>query len=60
MYTAYAERVVKDCVSLMEGSEWVVVSGMASGVDTIAHESAMRHNLPTVAVLGEGIGRAIA
>lgn len=34
-----------------------VVSGLAEGIDTIAHQEALRHNLSTVAVLGHGLDR---
>ncbi|MDI6400850.1 DNA-processing protein DprA [Balneolaceae bacterium ANBcel3] len=32
-----------------------IVSGLASGVDTLAHETALEQNIPTIAVLGSGI-----
>ena len=34
---------------------WQVVSGMAIGIDSAAHRSAVEHNFKTVAVLGSGI-----
>ena len=33
----------------------LIVSGMAYGVDAIAHKAAVRNNLPTVGVLGHGL-----
>ena len=39
--------------------DWIVVSGLALGSDTIAHKSALNNNLGTIAVLPTGIGRNI-
>lgn len=39
----------------LKNSDIVVVSGLAKGIDSIAHESAIINDLKTVAVLGTGI-----
>ncbi len=47
------DRVVQlmDCLSLYDIT---VISGLAYGVDTIAHREALKHDLKTMAVLGHG------
>ncbi|MCF0172675.1 MAG: DNA-protecting protein DprA [Bacteroidales bacterium] len=49
----------KYCDTLVEGLSKcgvkpVIVSGLAKGVDSFAHSSALRYHLPTVAVMGTG------
>lgn len=52
--TSYGKQVTERFVSEIS-KHFVIVSGMAYGVDTIAHSSALRSNRPTVAVLGCGV-----
>uniref|UniRef100_A0A7V4KF44 DNA-protecting protein DprA n=1 Tax=Fervidobacterium pennivorans TaxID=93466 RepID=A0A7V4KF44_FERPE len=52
--TSYGKQVTERFVSEIS-KHFVIVSGMAYGVDTIAHSSALRLNRPTVAVLGCGV-----
>ena len=32
----------------------IIISGLADGIDTIAHKAAIRNNIPTIGVLGHG------
>lgn len=51
-YGDYATRkIVKDLVK----NDYTVISGMALGIDAIAHQSALSNHGRTVAVLGSGI-----
>jgi DNA processing protein len=45
------EKFIEDLIS----QEVLIISGLAFGIDTIAHKAALKNNLPTVAVLGHGL-----
>lgn len=45
------DKLVRDLVK----KHYTIVSGMALGIDTIAHRSAMKNNGKTIAILGSGI-----
>ncbi|MBF0492836.1 MAG: DNA-protecting protein DprA [Deltaproteobacteria bacterium] len=51
----YGRKVVESFISELQGQNFLIVSGFARGIDTCAHEAALRHNLPTVGVLGTGL-----
>jgi DNA processing protein len=53
--TTYGRSVVPELVSPLVANGAVIVSGLAFGVDALAHEQATNRNKPTVAVLGSGI-----
>ncbi|HVM73437.1 MAG TPA: DNA-processing protein DprA [Candidatus Paceibacterota bacterium] len=53
--TSYGERVVKYLIDGLRGYPVVIVSGLAYGVDALAHRSALDAGLPTVAVPGSGL-----
>lgn len=54
-YTALGERSTRRLVAALADHGTVVVSGLARGIDTIAHAAALAAGLPTVAVLGTGV-----
>jgi DNA processing protein len=41
--------------ALAEDGRFVIVSGLAEGIDTVAHQTALRYNARTVAVMGTGL-----
>ena len=52
--TNYGIDVVKKMIPEMAHEGLVIVSGLASGVDTLAHEEAIRNGVKTVGVMGHG------
>ncbi len=51
----YGEEMTHKIISELALLDITIVSGLAKGIDTIAHMAALENNLPTVAVLGSGL-----
>jgi DNA processing protein len=45
------EKLVKELISL----NCIIVSGLAFGIDSIAHKCSLKYNVPTVGVVGHGL-----
>lgn len=54
-YSTYGEDVCKTLITGLKGYPIVIVSGLAHGIDRIAHESALDNNLTTIAFPGSGL-----
>ncbi|WP_457621253.1 DNA-processing protein DprA [Persephonella sp.] len=54
-YTAYGKTVTRQIVSFLSDQDVNIVSGLALGIDSIAHETALKKGQLTTAVLGCGI-----
>lgn len=54
-HTEYARQVTEKLVKELAGENITIISGLAYGVDAIAHKSALKNNLPTVGVLAHGL-----
>lgn len=55
--TAYADSFCKNIIKDLAAyfPDLVIVSGLAYGVDSMAHRRALENNLPTIAVLAHGL-----
>ena len=53
--TAYGERVTRALAGALARAGVAVVSGMARGIDSVAHLATLAAGVPTIAVLGTGI-----
>lgn len=53
--TTYGRQVTQDLVTHLAQNGVTVVSGLARGVDTIAHQTALKAGGRTIAVLGSGV-----
>ena len=53
--SASAEDYCKALVKNLRGTNAVIVSGLAQGIDSFCHESAIENGIPTIAVLAQGL-----
>lgn len=53
--TSYGERVTRQIINNISNFDIAITSGMAQGIDTIAHKSAIECDMCTIAVLGCGL-----
>jgi DNA processing protein len=58
-YTNYGKEVVEELLADLAGYNVGIVSGLALGIDALAHEAALRHSLYTLAVPGSGLGSKV-
>ncbi|MDX1615450.1 MAG: DNA-processing protein DprA [Candidatus Promineifilaceae bacterium] len=56
-HTAYGRQVTRELVEGLVRNHVTVVSGLARGIDTVAHEAAVKAGGRTIAVLGSGLDR---
>ena len=57
-YTPYGKQVVDEIVGSLKGYPVGIVSGLALGIDSLAHEAALKNNLYTLAIPGGGLSDA--
>jgi DNA processing protein len=53
----YGRQATEKLIKELAGSGAVIVSGLAYGIDATAHKAALKHKLPTVAVLAHGLNQ---
>ena len=54
-HTDYSKKMTDELIEELSAQNILIVSGMAYGVDAMAHKAAVKNNLPTVGVLGHGL-----
>jgi DNA processing protein len=55
--TQYGKQVCEQIIRDLAEFSVLIVSGLAYGIDTIAHQAALKNQLPTLAVLAHGLDR---
>ncbi len=54
-HTDYAKQVTEKLLKELSAQQVLVISGIAFGVDALAHKAAMKNGLPTVGVMAHGL-----
>jgi DNA processing protein len=55
--TSFGVSATEEITRALAKTGWIVVSGLAKGIDTLAHGAALKHHTRTVAVMGGGLDR---
>jgi DNA processing protein len=55
--TDYGRQITEQLVADLQSLNVIIVSGLAYGIDAIAHKSAVQNNMPTVGVLAHGMDK---
>lgn len=58
-YSEYGKAVCEKLIEGLRGYSITIISGLALGIDGIAHKSALKAKLPTIAVPGSGLGEKV-
>lgn len=58
-YSSYGKEVCEQLIAGLAGYPVVIVSGLALGIDSIAHNAALRAGLTTIAIPGSGLDPSV-
>ena len=58
-YTSYGKDICERLIRGLKGYPIVIVSGLAIGIDTIAHKAAMENDLITISFPGSGLDNSV-
>jgi len=58
-YSSYGKSVLSKLLEGLRGQKIIIISGLALGIDALAHEKALEIGLKTIAVPGSGLGEKV-
>lgn len=58
-YSTYGKEACEKIISGLQGEKVVIVSGLALGIDSIAHKAALQARITTIGVPGSGLDRKV-
>jgi DNA processing protein len=53
--TSFGRTAAEELTSALASADWAIVSGLAKGIDTLAHRTALERGTPTIAVMAGGL-----
>lgn len=56
-HTEYGKNLIRELLQPLAASGILIVSGLAYGIDSLAHKAALKNNLQTVGVLAHGLDK---
>jgi DNA processing protein len=56
-HTEYGKTVTENLIQEFSNFEVLVISGLAYGIDSLAHKTALKYKMPTVGVLAHGLDK---
>lgn len=56
-HSQYGKDITEELVKALAKENINIISGMAAGIDAIAHKAALQHHIPTIGVLAHGLDR---
>ncbi|MEX0918636.1 MAG: DNA-processing protein DprA [Candidatus Paceibacterota bacterium] len=57
--SSYGQEICRQLIGALTGRPVAIISGLALGIDAIAHRAALASSLPTIAVPGSGLDRRV-
>ena len=58
-HSSYAKMVLEKIISEISGYNIVIISGLALGIDTLAHQFSLQKKMKTIAIPGSGISESV-
>lgn len=55
--TSYGKEITEKIIQELREQDIHIISGLAVGIDIVAHRAAVRNDIPTIGVLGNGLKR---
>ena len=58
-YSNYGKEVCEKLIEALKGQPVSIISGLALGIDSIAHREALKNNIQTIAIPGSGLDESV-